>query len=120
MAGYVDLYILPIRKKNMASYRRMANQFGKIIRSLGATEYREFVGDDLEVKGMIPLPKKVKLERGEVMTFALAGFQSKAHRNQVNKRVMEDPRVKKMCDLCSSLFDCKRLVYGGFQTFIKT
>ena len=31
MKEYVDLFILPIPKKNLAAYRRVAQRFGKII-----------------------------------------------------------------------------------------
>ncbi len=119
MAGYVDLYILPIPKKNIPAYCRMARKFGKIIHEHGALEYREFRGDHLQVKGMgVSLPSKVKLRPGEVMTFAVVGFRSRAHRDRVNKRAMSDPRMKQMMG-CESLFDAKRMIYGGFSTMVK-
>ena len=119
MKGYVDLYILPLPKKNLSAYRRIAQQFSKIIEDHGALEYREWVGDDLKVKGgMTAFPSKIKLMPGEVLISSVSGFRSKAHRNQVNKKAMNDPRMKQLCTE-PMLFDMKRMLYGGFSTIVK-
>lgn len=118
MAGYVDLYVLPVPKKLIPLYRRMSQKMGKIMRSLGATEYREFTGDDLKVKGMASPLTMVKVKKGEVLVFAVVGFPSKSKRNQIQKRVMNHPVVKKMCSQPMP-FDHKRMVYGGFSTIVK-
>ena len=118
MSGYVDLYVLPVPKKLIPFYRRMSSVMGKIMRSHGCLEYREFMGDDLHVKNMVSPLTLVKVKKGEVLVFAVTGFQSKAHRNQVLKRTMSDVRVKKMCSKPMP-FDHKRMVYGGFKTIVK-
>ena len=119
MKGYVDLYILPLAKKNLAKYRRVAQRFGKIIEDHGALEYREWVGDDLKVKGgLTAFPSKIKLKPGEVLIASVVEFRSKSHRNQVNKKSMKDPRMKKMMTE-PMLFDVKRMLYGGFSTIVK-
>jgi uncharacterized protein YbaA (DUF1428 family) len=118
MKGYVDLYILPIPKKHLAAYRRIANRFGKIIADHGALEYREFLGDDLKSKFIAGFPTKIKLKPGEVLISSVVEFRSKTHRDQVNKRSMEDPRMKRMMTE-KPIFDMKRMLYGGFSTFVK-
>ena len=118
MAGYVDLYVLPVPKKLIPFYRRLSTRMGKIMRSHGCLEYREFMGDDLHVKKMVSPLTMVKVKPGEVLVFAVTGFKSKAHRNQVLKKTMKDPRVKEMCKNPMP-FDHKRMVYGGFSTIVK-
>jgi uncharacterized protein YbaA (DUF1428 family) len=115
---YVDLFALPIPKKNMARYQRIAEKFGKLITELGAVEYREFVGDDLHPKGMTPWTNNVKLKKGEVLVSSFIIYKSRTHRDQVNKKMMKDPRMKEMMQE-PMLFDMKRMLYGGFKTFVR-
>src|SRR3989442_4979593 len=95
---YVDGYVLPVPKKNLAAYRRMAQKAGKIWREHGALEYRECVGDDLKVKWGVPFPKSIKAKPGETVVFAWIVFKSRAHRDSVNTKVMKDPRMAKMME----------------------
>lgn len=119
MSGYVDLYVLPVPKKYIPFYRRLSAKMGKVMRGHGCLEYREFQGDDLHVKNMLSPLTLVKVKKGEALVFAVTGFRSKTHRNQVLKKTMRDPRVKKMCGT-KMPFDHKRMVYGGFSTIVKT
>jgi alkaline phosphatase len=75
------------------------------------------VGEDLHPKGVVPWPNRVKLKKGEVLVSSFIIYRSRAHRDQVNKRMMKDPRMKEMMTE-SVPFDMKRMVYGGFKTFI--
>lgn len=118
MAGYIDLYLLPIPKKNLTAYRKLAKIFGKVIIDHGATEYREFLGDDLFPKGGVSFTKKVKLAPGEVLISSVVGFKSRKHRDQVLQQSFHDPRMQKMMN-CEALFDLKKMVYGGFVTFVE-
>jgi len=118
MASYVDGFVLPVPKKNLAAYRSMAQKAGKIWREHGAVEYRECVGDDLAVKFGTPFPRSAKVKRGETVVFSWIMFKSRAHRDRVNAKVMKDPRLAKMMNQNAMPFDCKRMVYGGFKTMI--
>ena len=93
---YVDGYVLPVPKKNMATYRRLAQKAGKIWKEHGALEYRECVGEDLAVECGLPFPKLVKLKPGETVVFAWIVFKSRAQRDKVNAKVMKDPRIAGM------------------------
>jgi len=114
---YVDGYVLPVPRKNLQAYGRIARKAGKIWREHGALEVRECFGDDLDVKGMVPFPRRIKLKRGETVVFSWIVFKSRVHRDRVNAQVMKDPRLSGM-DPKSMPFDCKRIVYGGFKLLV--
>ncbi|HKQ47234.1 MAG TPA: DUF1428 domain-containing protein [Phycisphaerae bacterium] len=116
--AYVDGYVLPVPKKNLKAYVGIAKKAGKIWRDHGALEYRECVGEDLNVKFGMPFPKLVKPKTGETVVFSYIVFKSRAHRDKVNAKVMKDPRLMQMCDPKKMPFDCKRMVYGGFETLV--
>ena len=115
---YVDGFVLPIPKKNLATYRRMAQKAGKVWREHGALEFRECVGDDLKTKMAVSFPRTLKLKRSETVVFSWIVFKSRAHRDSVNAKVMKDPRLAKMMDTKAMPFDSKRMVYGGFRVVV--
>ena len=117
--SYVDGFVMPMPKKNLAAYRRMAQTAGKVWRQHGALEYRECVGHDLAVKGAKPFPRMAGLKRGETVVFSWIVYKSKAHRDRVNARVMKDPRIRKMMT-APMPFDVKRMSYGGFKVLVET
>ena len=116
---YVDGFVLPVPKKNVQAYVRMARRAGKVWREHGALEFRECVGDDLDIKGGgIPFPRTVRVKPGETVFFSWIVYQSRAHRDRVNAKVMKDPRLAKMMDPKSMPFDTRRMVYGGFKVLV--
>jgi uncharacterized protein YbaA (DUF1428 family) len=115
---YVDGYVLPVPKKNLAAYRRMAEKAGKVWREHGALEFRECVGDDLKTKKIRSFPSVVKPKPGETVVFSWIVFKSRAHRDAVNAKVMKDPRLAKMMDMKAMPFESKRMAYGGFQMMV--
>ena len=115
---YVDGFVLPIPKKNLAVYRRIAQQAGKVWREHGALDYKECVGDDLKVKGLVAFPKLARAKSNETVFFSYIVYKSKAHRNAVNARVMKDPRMDKMMSGKKMPFDVKRMAYGGFKVLV--
>jgi uncharacterized protein YbaA (DUF1428 family) len=116
---YVDGFLLPIPKKNLQAYRRMSQAAGKIWKEHGALEYRECVGDDLNIKMGVPFPKGMKLKKGETAVFSWIVYKSRAHRDSVNKKVMKDPRMNEMMEGKEMPFDVKRMSYGGFQIIVE-
>ena len=112
---YVDGFVLPVPKKKMPAYLKMARKAGKVWKDHGALEYREATGDDLKTKFGVPFPKLLKLKAGETPVFSWIVYKSRAHRDAVNKKVMKDPRLKAMMDPKAMPFDMKRMVYGGFK-----
>lgn len=115
---YVDGYVLPVPKKNLPAYRRMAAKAGKVWREHGALEFFECVGDDLKTKMAASFPRTIKLKPSETVVFSWIVFKSRAHRDAVNTKVMKDPRLAKMMDMKAMPFDSKRMVYGGFKVML--
>jgi uncharacterized protein YbaA (DUF1428 family) len=115
MAKYVDGFVLPVPKRNIAAYRRMAQTAGKVWREHGALDYKECVGDDLKIKMGMPFPRGIRSKTGETIVFAYIVYKSRAHRDSVNAKVMKDPRLKMPK---SMPFDVKRMLYGGFKVIV--
>ena len=115
---YVDGFLLPVPKKNLQAYLRMAQKASKVWRDHGALEYRECAGDDLDVSIGVPFPKQIKVKPGETVVFAWIVYKSRKDRDRVNADVMKDPRLARMMDPKGMPFDCKRMVYGGFKVLV--
>lgn len=113
---YIDGFVIPIPKKNVAAYKKMAKAAGKIWMKYGALEYRECVGEDLNVKMGLPFNKMVKIKTGETIIFSWIVYKSRKHRDSVNKKVMADPEVH--CDPNNMPFDISRMAYGGFEVLV--
>jgi uncharacterized protein YbaA (DUF1428 family) len=119
MAHYIDGFVIPLPKKNVNTYRRMAQKAGRVWRDHGALQFRECVGDDLSIRMGMPFPRGIKTKPGETVLFSYIVYKSRAHRDRVNARVMKDPRIANMCDPKDMPFDCKRMLYGGFKTIVE-
>lgn len=119
MARYVDGYVLPIPRKNVKEYTRIAKIASKVWMDHGALQYCECVGDDLDCKFGVTFPKQIKTRPGETVVLAFVTYKSRAHRDRVNAAVMKDPRIAKLADPGNPMpFDCKRMVYGGFSVIV--
>ena len=118
MARYVDGFVIPIAKKNVPAYLRMAKLGAKIWREYGALEYYECVGDDLMVKWGKPFPRQLRLKPGETVVFSWIVYKSRAHRDRVNALVMKDPRMNDPAMQKAMPFDMKRFSYGGFKVLV--
>ena len=116
---YVDGFVLPLPKKNLQAYRRMAQQAGKVWREHGALDYRECIADDVKVGKLTSFPRSVKLKPGETVVFSWIVYKSRAHRDRVNAKVMADPRLAKMMNPKTMPFDGKRMFFGGFTTLVE-
>lgn len=117
--SYVDGFVLVVPKKNLADYRRMAAMGEKMWRKYGALDYKECVADDMKVRWALPFPKMVKPKKGEIIVFSYIVYKSRAHRDQVNARVMKDaamndPKYKDK----PMPFDMKRMACGGFKVLV--
>ena len=115
---YVDGFVVPVPKKKLQDYRRLAKLAGKVWRDHGALEVQEFVADDVKVGKRTSFPRSVKLKPGETVIFSYIAYKSRAHRDRVNAKVMKDPRLAKMMDPKAIPFDGKRMIFGGFKFLI--
>ena len=113
---YVDGYVLPVPKKNLKAYVRMARIGESVWRKHGALDYKECVGDDLKTKWGMPLSRVMKLKPGETVVFSYVVFKSRAHRDRVNAKVMKE--MASMGAPMDMPFDPKRMAYGGFKVVV--
>jgi uncharacterized protein YbaA (DUF1428 family) len=118
MAHYVDGFVVPVPKKNIDAYRRMSRKAGKVWREYGALEYRECVADDVKPGKYTSFPQSVKLKPNEVVWFSWIVYKSRKHRDQVNAKVMKDPRLASMMNPKDLPFDGKRMFWGGFKVAV--
>jgi len=116
--SYVDGYVVPVPKKKIETYRRLAQKASRVWRKHGALEYRECVADDVKPGKRTSFPRSVKLKPGETVVFAYVVFKSRAHRDRVNAKVMKDPRLADMMDIKALPFDARRMFWGGFKTLV--
>ena len=116
---YVDGFVVPVPRKRLPAYRRMAQKAGKVWRDHGAIEFREFVADDVKVGKRTSFPRSVKRKPGETVVFSWIVYKSREHRDRVNAKVMKDPRLAPMMDPKAMPFDPKRMVYGGFKVLVE-
>jgi len=115
---YVDGFILPVPKRKVGAYRRLARKCGRIWKEYGALEYVECVADDVMPGKLTSFPQSVKLKPGEVVWFSWIVYKSRKHRDQVNAKVMKDPRLAATMDPKAMPFDSNRMIYGGFRTMV--
>ena len=116
--AYVDGFVVPVPKENLAAYRTMSRKAGKVWCEHGALQFIESVADDVKPGKWTSFPQSVKLKPDETVVFSWIIFKSRVHRDRVNKKVMADPRLAKMMDSKTLPFDGKRMIYGGFKTIV--
>ena len=117
MARYVDGFVVPVPKKTLAAYLRLARKSGRIWREHGALEYVECVADDVKPGKVTSFPQSVKLRRDEVVIFAWITYASRRDRDRVMAKVMADPRLR--MDPATMPFDGKRMFFGGFRAKVE-
>ena len=118
MAKYVDGFVIPVAKKKIAAYRKIAQVAGKVWRDHGALQYMECVGEDIKSPFGVPFAKLANLKAGETVVFAWIVYKSRAHRDKVNAKVMKDKRIAGM-DPKQMPFDCNRMTFGGFDVLVE-
>jgi uncharacterized protein YbaA (DUF1428 family) len=113
---YVDGYVIPVPKKKMKTYARMAKMGAKMWMKHGALDYKECVAEDLKNKWGMSFSKMMKLKPGETVVFSYIVFKSRADRDRVNAKVMKE--MEKMGEIMEMPFNIKQMVYGGFKVLV--
>jgi uncharacterized protein YbaA (DUF1428 family) len=116
---YVDGFVLPVPRRKLAAYRRMAKFAGRIWMEFGALQYVECVADDVKPGKWTSFPQSVKLKKGEVVVFSYIVYKSRRQRDRIMKKIMVEPRFKKYMDPKNMPFDGKRMFWGGFQAMVE-
>ena len=118
MAKYVDGFVIPVPKKNVKKYQKIAHDAGKVWMEYGALEYVECVADDIKLGKITSFPKSVKKKPAETVIFSWIVYKSKAERDRILKKVMKDPRISGMGPELMP-FDSSRMIYGGFKSIVE-
>lgn len=121
-AKYVDGFVLVVPKNKLAEYKKMAAGANKVWKKYGALEYKECVADDPRPKGVtLTFPKAYKAKPSEVIIFSYITYKSRAHRDQVNAKVMKDPAMNDpKYENMPMPFDMKRMSFGGFKVIVSS
>jgi uncharacterized protein YbaA (DUF1428 family) len=115
--AYVDGFLVPVPKRKLEAYRRMARKAGKVWKDHGALDFKECVADDVKRGRWTSFPRAVKLKPGETVFFSYIVYKSRRDRDRVNAKVMKDNRIAGM-DVKDMPFDAKRMIYGGFRVLV--
>jgi len=116
---YVDGFVVPVPRKKLAEYRKLARKAGRVWREHGALDYVECVADDVKPGKHTSFPQSVKLKPDEVVIFSWIVYKSRSARDRINDKVMKDPRLASMADPKRMPFDSKRMFWGGFKQFVR-
>lgn len=119
MAKYVDGFVIPLKNSSEEDYREIASPSCEIWLEHGALEYYECIGDDLDIEGVRNLKEMAAAAEDETVVFAFIVYESREHRDEVNAKVCEDPRLKAILEGKGCPFDPKRMGYGGFRVIVE-
>ncbi len=114
--AYVDGFILAVPKDKLDAYKTLSRECRPVWREYGAIDYVECVGDDVPYGEWTSFPRAVQATEDEVVIFSWITYESREARDIVNKKAMNDPRMKKYEN--NVPFDVKRMIYGGFKPFL--
>lgn len=115
--SYVDGFVLAVPKANLEAYKALARLAGEVWMEHGALSYVECIGDDVPIGELTSFPRAVQAKDDEVVVFSWITYPSRQARDAINARVMSDPRLKR--DPADNPFDGKRMIYGGFESFME-
>jgi uncharacterized protein YbaA (DUF1428 family) len=118
MAQYVDGFVIPVPKRSVAAYRRMARVACKVWLEYGALDYAECMAEDVKPGKVTSFPQSVKLKKNELVWFSWIRYKSRRDRDRINAKVMKDPRLAIYMDPKKMPFDGKRMFYGGFEVAV--
>jgi uncharacterized protein YbaA (DUF1428 family) len=115
--SYVDGFVLAVPKANIAAYEAVARRAGEIWKEYGALAFVECLADDVPYGELTSFPRAVQATDDEVVVFSWIQYRSREHRDEVNAKVMADPRLK--ADMEQMPFDARRMIHGGFRTLLE-
>ena len=119
MKRYVDGFVIPLPKDKIDDYSALAEKAGALWREHGALEYFECIGDDMAAEKTVSFPQLANAGPDDTVVFAWIVYESREHHDEVNAKVMADPRMHEMMDCVNPLFDCSKMAYGGFKVLVE-
>jgi uncharacterized protein YbaA (DUF1428 family) len=118
--AYVDGFIVPVPKRKLAAYLKLARLARTVWKDHGALDYKECVPDDVSPGKVTSFPRSVKLKNTEVVLFSYIVYRNRKHRDAVMAKVMKDKRLAKHMDPKKMPFDAKRMIFGGFKVAVSS
>src|SRR3990167_5492720 len=125
MAKYIDGFVLVVPKDKEADYKKMAEEGRDMWMKHGALEYFECRGDDLKQQEMGEEKSRAFAEMADAKSnenvwFSFIVFKSRQHRDEVNKKVMDEmnEKYKDQSDFTMPT-DMKKMAYGGFEVAVE-
>ena len=115
--SYVDGFIVPVKKDRVADYEKIARDAAAIWLEHGALSVTECVADDVPHGEVTSFPRAVQAGDDETVVFSWIVYESRESRDEVNKKVMADPRMHP--DGSEMPFDMKRMFFGGFRPVVE-
>jgi uncharacterized protein YbaA (DUF1428 family) len=115
---YVDGFVVAVPKDKLDEYRKMAELGREVWLAHGATGYMECIADDVPYGELTSFPRAVQASDDETVIFSWITYESREARDEINKKVMSDPRMTAY-DASNTPFDGKRMIYGGFKSFVE-
>ena len=105
------------RRKIWTPIKRWARKAGDVWKEHGADDYVECVGDDVPYGEVTSFPRAVQATDDEIVIFSWVTYKDRETRDAVMKKIMDDPRMKG--EEYKDVFDGKRMIFGGFKTFLE-
>jgi len=114
---YVDGFLIAVPRGRLKDYERIAREAASVWREHGALQVVEAVADDVPYGELTSFPRAVQASEDETVIFSWIAYESREARDEINAKVMADPRIKDhMHDVP---FDPSRMVFGGFRTIVE-
>jgi uncharacterized protein YbaA (DUF1428 family) len=114
--AYVDVFVVPVSKANLARYREWAVLGEQIWKEHGALDYKEWIADDVKPGKVTSFPQSVNVKDDEVVVVSWALYESRKQRDEIMEKVMKDPRMQQ--DPKDWPFDGQRMIFGGFAPLV--
>ncbi len=116
---YVDGFLIAVPKANIEAYKKVATLGRDVWMEYGALSYMECVGDDVPYGELTSFPRAVQAKEDEIVFFSWITYESRAKRDEINAKVMADPRMNPENMKDGMPFDGKRMIFGGFQSVVE-
>jgi uncharacterized protein YbaA (DUF1428 family) len=113
---YVDGFVLAVPKDRLDDYKEMARISSEVWMEHGALSYAECIGEDVPYGELTSFPRAVQARDDEVVIFSWVTYADRKSRDEVMAKVMADERLKSHPP--DMPFDGKRMIFGGFESFI--
>ncbi|MBA2566600.1 MAG: DUF1428 family protein [Thermoleophilaceae bacterium] len=114
---YVDGFVIAVQKDRVDEYEKIAREAGELWKEHGALSVSECVADDVPYGEVTSFPRAVQATDDEIVVFSWIVYESRESRDEVNEKVMADPRMQG--DMSEMPFDGKRMIFGGFKPIME-